>query len=409
LRRCRFVSRSGLRGEARVAGIAEYRPERHFSGDPAFTLEQWADLAALALGDAGVEAKEVDGIVTVDFLREAKFFVPASVAEYCGFAVNFAEKVDLGGASPIGMIWRAAAAIELGLCNVVVGALPARPVPPEPRKQDDSADSIFGTMANEWGSPQAEFEIPFGNVAQNAGYAMIAQRYAAAYGYDPRAMAKISADQRISTCANPEAIFYGRPVSIDDVLNSRVIADPLHLLEIVMPCTGGGAFVVTSRARAADARHPPVRIAGFGEHLTHKTPTYMPDLTRTPVAPAATRAFGMAGIHPEDVDIAELYDCYTITVLLTIEDSGFCEKGEGMAFVRDHDLSYRGSFPCNTHGGQLGVGQAGMAGGFSQVAEAVRQLRHDVGERQVPHCEVAYVSGTGGIMSEQAALILTAG
>jgi acetyl-CoA acetyltransferase len=307
------------------------------------------------------------------------------------------------------MIWRAAAAIELGLCNVIVGALPARPVPPKPREQDDGAESIFGTMANEWGSPQAEFEIPFGNVAQNAGYAMIAQRYAAEYGYDARAMAKISADQRISTCANPEAIFYGRPVSIDDVLNSRVIADPLHLLEIVMPCTGGGAFVVTNRARAADARHPPVRIAGFGEHLTHKTPTYMPDLTRTPVAPAATRAFGMAGIHPEDVDVAELYDCYTITVLLTIEDSGFCKKGEGMAFVRDHDLSYRGSFPCNTHGGQLGVGQAGMAGGFSQVAEAVRQLRHEVGERQVPQCEVAYVSGTGGIMSEQAALILTAG
>jgi acetyl-CoA acetyltransferase len=135
----------------------------------------------------------------------------------------------------------------------------------------------------------------------------------------------------------------------------------------------------------------------------------MRDLIHSPVGPPAQRAFAMAGISPRDIDLVELYDCHTITVLLTIEDSGFCDKDDGMAFVREHDLSYLGNFPCNTHGGQLGFGQAGMAGGLSHVSEAVRQLRGDAGKRQRPGCEVAYVSGTGGIMSEQAALILTAG
>jgi acetyl-CoA acetyltransferase len=126
----------------------------------------------------------------------------------------------------------------------------------------------------------------------------------------------------------------------------------------------------------------------------------------TPVAAAASRAFAMAGLRPDAIDMVQLYDCYTITVLLSIEDSGFCGKGEGMAFVRDHDLSYRGDFPCNTHGGQLGFGQAGLAGGMSQVVEAVRQIQGRAGERQVVSHDTAYVSGTGGVMSEQAALVL---
>ena len=141
----------------------------------------------------------------------------------------------------------------------------------------------------------------------------------------------------------------------------------------------------------------------------HKTPTYSPDLLHTPIGPAAEQAFSMAGIARAEVDVAELYDCYSITVLLSIEDSGFCAKGEGMAFVADHNLTYAGDFPVNTHGGQLGFGQTGLAGGFTQVTEAVRQLRGDAGDHQVAGCDTAYCSGTGGIMSEQTALILQGG
>src|SRR5438552_325309 len=397
---------TGLRGDAAVVGIAELAPQRHFAGEPSFTLEQWADLAARARDDAGIDARGAGGIVTANDVRETNMFIPATVAEYCGFTVSFAEHVDLGGASAVGMIWRAAAAIELGVCDVVVGALTARPVPPDPAPQPRDPRWMYGASSNQWGSPQAEFEIPYGNVAQNAGYAMIAKRYEAEYGYDERATAQIAADQRVSACANPDAVFYGQPITVDDVLASRMIAEPLHMLEIVMPCTGGGAFVVASAERAADARHRAVNIVGFGEHLTHKTHSYMPDLTRSPVGPAAARAFAMAGVRPSEADVVELYDCYTITVLLSIEDSGFCGKGEGMAFVRKHDLSYLGDFPCNTHGGQLGFGQAGIAGGLSHATEAVRQLRGEAGERQRASCDLAYVSGTGGIMSEQAALVL---
>ncbi|HZP31106.1 MAG TPA: thiolase family protein, partial [Acidimicrobiia bacterium] len=350
----------------------------------------------------------VDGIVCANDVRESNMFLPATIAEYCGFAVDFAERVDLGGASAVGMVWRAAVAVELGICDVVVGALTARPVPEPPEPVPVDPRVMYGASSNLWGSPQAEFEIPYGNIAQNAGYAMIAQRYGAQFGYDPRATAKIAVDQRTNALANPAAIFHDQPITVDDVLDSRMIADPLHLLEIVMPCVGGGAFVVAGREHARRARERNAFVAGFGEHLTHKTHTYMPDLTSSPVGPAARQAFAMAGIGPSDVDVAELYDCYTITVLLSIEDSGFCAKGDGMRFVRDHDLTYAGDFPVNTHGGQLGFGQPGVAGGLSQVLEGVRQVRGDAGAHQVPGCDTAYVSGTGGIMSEQSALVLVA-
>jgi hypothetical protein len=159
--------------------------------------------------------------------------------------------------------------------------------------------SPFGASSNITGSPQAEFDIPYGNLAQNGGYAMIANRYAAEYGYDPRATAKIAADQRANASANPAAVFRHEPITIDDVLASKMVADPLHLLEIVMPCAGGAAVVVTSADVARRvAKHRPVHVAGFGEHLTHKTPTYAPtccahrsDLPPT-VSPWQGAAFG---------------------------------------------------------------------------------------------------------------------
>lgn len=393
-----------LRGTAAIAGVFEHPAERTYTGPRSLGIEQWAELSRRALADAGIDPREVDGLVCGD-LRESDMFVPATIAEYLGWSVNFAERVDLGGASPVGMVWRAAAAIEMGVCETVVCAAPARPRPrsPDPRP---SAWTTFGASSGSWGSPQAEFEIPYGNVAQNVGYGMIAQRYAAEFGYDPRAVAKIAVDQRINACANPGAVFYGQPISIDDVLASRMIADPLHLLEIVMPCTGGAAVVVTTAERARASGHRPVHVVGFGERLSHKTPTYAPDLVRTPIGHAARQAFSMAGLTPADVDVVQLYDCYTITVLLSIEDAGFCAKGEGMDFVLQHDLTWRGDFPTNTHGGQLGFGQAGAAGGFSQLIEGVRQVRGAVAGRQVPGCDVAFVSGTGGIISEQTAVVL---
>ena len=393
----------GLRGDAAIVGYAEMKPERHPRYRRTFTIEQWADLARLALADAGIAASEVNGLVASG-LRESASFVPATVAEYLGIHTNFAERVDIGGASSAGAVWRAAAAIELGLCDVVVIATPSSPIPEPPG--GPMMRQMLGASSGDWGSPQAEFDIPYGNLAQNCGYAMIAQRYAHEYGYDERALAKIAVDQRTNACANPDAIFYGSPITIDDVLNSPMIADPIHLLEIVMPASGGAAIVLAGRERARSTRNRPVWVTGFGEHLTFKTPTYAADFLDTPIKPAAEKAFAMAGISRSDVHMVAPYDCYTITVLLTIEDSGFCGKGEGAAFINAHDLTYKGDFPLNTHGGQLSFGQPGLAGGMSHVTEAVRQIQHRAAGNQMARCDTAYVTGNGGILSEQVALIL---
>lgn len=392
----------GLRGDAAIVGIAELKPVRRPTDPGKFTLEQWADLTRMALDDAGISPRELNGIVTAS-IAESASFVPSTVAEYLGAEVNIAEYVDLGGATAAGMIWRAASAIELGVADVVVCVAPSWPVPEPPGGRPDRG--YLGASSGAYGSPQAEFDVPYGNLAQNCGYAMIANRYGYEYGYQPEALAKISVDQRTNACGNPNAIFYGQPITIADVLDSRMIADPLHLLEIVMPCSGGAAVVLASRERAQRSKHRPVYVTGFGERVTYKTPTYARHLLDSPIKEAADQAFTMAGLQRSDVDMISVYDCYTITVLMTIEDAGFCPKGEGQRFVLEHDLTYKGDFPCNTHGGQLGFGQPGLAGGMSHVTEGARQIMGRAWDNQMAKCDVAFVGGNGGIMSEQVGLI----
>jgi acetyl-CoA acetyltransferase len=392
----------GLRGDAAIVGFAEYKHERKFTGTPSLEIEQWADLTKRCLDDAGLVASDINGIISQD-IPEATVLAPATIVEYLGQPVNFAERLDLGGVNAVGAIWRAAAAIELGICDVVVCAMPSLPVPENP---NPGPANYWGAMSAAWGSPQGEFEIPYGNLAQNCGYAMIAQRYKEEFGYDERAMAKFVADQRKSAAVNPDAVFFGKPATEDDVLNSRMIADPLHMLEIVMPVWGGGAIIMASREVAQRCKHRPAWITGFGEHVTIKTPTYAKSMVHTPVGPASRQAFEMAGVKHSDVDAIQIYDCYSITGLLTIEDAGFCNKGEGQRFIMEHDLSYEGNFPCNTHGGQLGMGQAAFSGCMTHPIEAVRQIQGRAGDRQLKTCDTVYVSGTGGVMSEQAACIL---
>lgn len=400
----------GLQGKAALVGVAQYKPQKYATAPRMFHLEQVADLTLQALEDAGMELSEVDGLITsAPHFHEASCFVPAMAGEYLGVRLNFAEVVDLGGASSVAMVWRAAAAIELGLCNTVVCVLPSRMAPIS--EHDDHIKEVmkasrFGGHSTRFGAPEAEMDLPYGHMAQNTGYAMIAQRYGAVHGYDVAALARICVDQRFNACHNPDAMFYGQPITVDDVLNSRMVADPLHVLEIVLPAAGGGAMIVTRADRARTTRHRPVSIVGCGEHVSSKSPTYMADMLQTPIGPASAKAFEMAGMRPCDMHMAQIYDCYTITVMLTLEDAGFCEKGKGMDFLRNNDFTFKGNFPMNTHGGQLSFGQSGTAGGMSQVIEAVHQIQGRAGDRQLGRNDLAYVSGTGGVMSEQGALIL---
>ena len=396
---------TGLAGDAAIIGYVELPAQRVPQRRPAFVLEQWVELAAAAVADAGLPAERVNGLVTTA-IAETRMFAPATLAEYLGLSVSFGEFVDLGGATAAGMVWRAAAAVELGICDAVLAVLPgSRNVPTSSVRPAPEPDH-FGASSNLFGSPQAEFEIPYGNLGQNAPYAQIARRYQAEFGYDPRATAAVAVQQRVNACATPDAVFYGKPITIDDVLASPMIADPLHMLEITMPCHGGAAVLVANRALAAQSRHRPVWIRGFGERISYKTPTYAADLLRTPIADAAASAFAMASAQPADIDIASIYDCYTITVVMSLEDAGFCPKGTGMRFVAEHDLTFRGDFPLNTAGGQLSYGQAGMAGGMHHVCDATRQLMGRAGDAQVTDPNIAFVTGNGGIMSEQVALVL---
>jgi acetyl-CoA acetyltransferase len=389
------------RRQAAIVGLAEWAPQRRWP-NPMFTLEAYARLSREALDDAGMEPGEVDGILHTS-VPESPMFAPSAVVEYLGIGANFAEIVDLGGSSGAGMVWRAVAAIESGACDTCICVCSTIPAPPDPNAVPNPSRAYLG--ADAWGAPHGQFDIVYGLNNPNSHFAMLAQRYKHEYGYQPETLAKIAVQQRFNALANPKAVFR-QPITIEDVLNSPMIVDPLRQLEIVMPCSGGAAIVVTTMERAKQLKQRPVALTGFGEHISHKSTTYAPSLSVVPITAAADRAFKMAGVRREDIQMASLYDCYTITVLLTIEDSGFCKKGEAERFVQEHDLRYCGDWPLNTHGGQLSMGQAGIAGGMSHITEAILQVQGRAGERQVKNCERAYVSGTGGFVSEQTALIL---
>ncbi len=391
-----------LRGKAAIVGLGEFKPTRYTEG--ATTLGMLVEAGRQAIADAGLEMADVDGVVVENF-AEAPFMAPSTVIEYLGMRARFAEIVDLGGATGAAMVARAAMAIAAGLCETVVCLTGSR------REQRTTAGPKR-TASTGWAgrqvdrTPYSEFEVPYGAIGANFGYAMIANRYRHEYGVTPEQLAKIAVAQRYNACHNPNALFFGQPITVEDVLNSPVIVDPLHMLEIVMPCAGAAAVVVTTAKRAAKLRNRPAYILGAGEQTTHRSITYAPSLTDTAIKAAADAAFKMAGVRRKDIDVASLYDCYTITVLLTLEDAGFCKKGAGGKFVDEHNLQWNGDFPLNPHGGQLSFGQPGLAGGMSHVTEAARQVMGRAQGRQVKKCQFAFVNGNGGIMSEQVSLIL---
>jgi len=382
-----------LKGKAAVIGFAEMAPQKGAGGKTPLGII--GEVARDAIADAGLEKKDIDGLLTGMAIGDYSVLWPSVVADYLHLQPKYFNQVELGGASSAGMVWRAAAAIEAGMCNNVLCVL------------GDTWDSkTLGLRPPPFPRIEAEFDAPYGLIAANPGYALIAQRHMHEFGTTPEQMAKVAVDQRKNACKNPSALFGKKEITIDDVLNSRMIVDPLHLLEIVSPSTGGGAFIVARAERAKRSPNRPVYLLGAGEAGGHCSITHARSLTTSLVKPAAEAAFTMAGLTPKDMHFAQPYDCYTITVIVTLEDAGFCRKGEGGRFVAEHDLTYKGDFPCNTHGGQLSFGQPGLAGGMSHVIEGVRQLMGRGGARQVKDATVGYVNGNGGIMAEQCSLVL---
>ncbi|MGH3757576.1 thiolase family protein [Actinophytocola sp.] len=374
-----------------IIGAAERTPSR--SAEGVTVPELLVEIAGAAVDDAEIALRDVDGLLIAPRVIGSPLTMPATVGEYLGSTPSYLDIVDLGGATAVGMIARASAAIATGLCRRVLCVL-----------ADTLDPKSFYQRPVRWeGVPAAEFERPFGPMGTTAGYGLIAQRHAFEFGTTDEQRVKIAVDERANAAMNPAALYHGTPLSTEDVLASDLIADPLHRHEIVTPCTGAAAFVVAGDG-AGGARR--VSVAGYGELTTHVSPAQAGDLMTSGLAGAARRAFDDARVAPPDVDVALLYDCYTIAVLIALEDAGFCAKGRGGPFVAEHDLTFRGDFPLNPHGGQLSFGQPGLAGGAGHVVEAMRQLTDTAGDRQVDGCELAFVSGNGGIMGEQACTVL---
>jgi acetyl-CoA acetyltransferase len=356
-----------------------------------------AELARAAMADAGLDKGQIDGLlVTVPVFGYSAFY-PSVVADTLGLKLSYFDVAELGGASAAGMVWRAAAAIAAGLCDHVLCVTADIAV---------RGPTIFGQLLP---PSDLEFEQPYGASPPNAGYAMIARRHMHEFGTRPEQLAKIAVSQRGNALATPGALFGHAPITIGDVLESKVIFDPLHLLEIVSPCSGGGAVIVSRKTLAPKAAHPSVSVLGAGEAGSHVSITSRRDVTTSWAKASAAKAFGMAGVTPDRVDFAQIYDCYTIAVLMFLEDLGFCAKGHGGGFVDERDMGYGGDFPCNTNGGQLSYGQAGTGGGMIHVIEGVRQLMGRAGPRQIRDAGIGVVHGNGGVMADQVTLVLARG
>ena len=349
--------------------------------------------ARSALGEAGLALSDVDGLATTGVER----FSATAMAEYWGLEPAWVSSTMEGGSSFEFMVGAAVDAIRSARCRVVLISYGSN--------QRSAASRRLGGVI-EAHTPSAQYEAPYGVLSPLSLYAMAAQRHFHEYGTTGQQLAEIAVAAREWALLNPKAYRYGAgSITVDDVLASPMISTPLHRLDCCLVVDGGGAVVLTSLDRARDLPQAPVRVLGCGQSTTHISMSQMPDLTRTGAVEAGTRAFAEAGVGPEEVDVVELYDSFTITVLLTLEALGFCGRGEGGPFVADGRTRPGGTFPMNTNGGGLSYCHPGMYGVLLLV-EAVRQLRDEAGDRQVPGAELALAHGTGGLLSTHGTVIL---
>jgi acetyl-CoA acetyltransferase len=384
--------RRELRGRAAIVGVADAVSPTGELDRHGRALE--ADVIAEALDDAGLTPADVDGLAS-----SAGPMSTLQLAEYLGIHPRWTDTTSIGGSSFEVHVEHASAAIGFGLADVVVSVYAS--TPRSDRRRPGGAPQRRPDM---YGSPLLEFEAPYGLRMPIGAYAMAASRHMARFGTTPEQLARIAVDTRAWAAMNPRAR-YRDPITVDDVLASPMECEPLHLLDCCLVTDGAGAVVVTGADRAADLRCPPAYVLGVGTAHDHSTISQMPDLTTTCGAVSGAGAFAMAGIKPDDVDVALLYDSFTITVLLALEDLGFCAKGEGGPFVAGGALGPGGSLPAQTNGGGLSYTHPGQYGMFLLV-EAVRQLRGECGERQVADAEVAVAHGTGGVLSSTSTVVL---
>lgn len=373
-----------MRGAAAIVGISEAVSA---TGElPIWGRALEAKVIKEALADAGLELSDVDGV--------AHAWSSLDLAEFLEISPSFTEATYTGGSGYELYVEKAAAAIATGLAETIVVVYAATP-------RGDRKRGTGGWV--ETPGPRDEFEVPYG-LGLMGSYALAADRHMTTYGTTSEELAAIAVSTRAWATMNPDARFQD-PLTVDDVLSSRMLASPLHLLDCCLVTDGAGAVVVTSAERAKDLRKPPVYVLGAASSHSHNMIHAMPDLTVTPGAVSGPRAFAAAGITPGDVDLLMGYDSFTITALLHLEDLGFCKKGDAGQFVASGETAPGGSLPMNTNGGGLSYTHPGMYGIFL-LTEAVRQLRGEAGRRQLADPHIAVAHGSGQFLSAMSTVVL---
>jgi len=381
-----------LRGRTAIVGAADTRVGK--VPDLSAT-ELCVDAALRALADAGIGKDEVDGLVTCQSMAEPHMYHAETVAEYLQIFPKYCVTANAGGGTTFSVIRNAAAAIAAGICETVLISM---------------ADSLRSgltreqAMAMQSATGHPQFEIPYGPTVP-AFYALLARAHMDRYGTTSEQLAAVAVSARSYASQRPGAQMT-ETITVSDVLESRMIADPLHLLDCSLVSDGGAAIILTSAGNAGNFRNKPAYLLGMGEGHSHEHISQARDLTTSAAVQSGQEAYAMAGLTPADIDLAQIYDCFTPVVLIELEDLGFCQKGEGGAFVESGASAAHGELPMNTNGGLLSYCHPGNPGSMFGLTEAVYQLRGDSGPRQIGGAETALVHGQGGIMSSHATLIL---
>jgi acetyl-CoA acetyltransferase len=348
-----------------------------------------------AVEDAGLRLDQVDGLLLSSGVKQE--LDPQFAATLGLFELSLLSSVNSFGASAGVMVAAAARAIAEGTASTVVCVFADSPL-----QRDRRAGSAWNSKPEELAGFRG-WQVAGGAVTPNLIYAMAARRHMERYGTTSQQLGAIAIAQRAWAAGNPLAQMR-EPMTLEDHQSSPWIAEPLHRLDCCLVSNGAVAVVVTATERAADLAEPPVHVWGYGQaHRPRRMAAGSEWGLRTGAVDSGRQAMARAGVAPADVDFLELYDCYTYTVLVTLEDYGFCAKGEGGAFVSDGRLAPGGSLPCNTGGGQL---SAYYMWGFTPLSEAIIQIRGSGGERQVPKNDLAIVSGNGGVLEYHSTLLL---
>ena len=374
-----------MKNQACIVGIGETKYTRG-SGSGLSLVGLQLQAAVHAIADAGLSNRQIDGLMPFPGLGTAEEFAANLGIEN----LSYAATINMGGAAPVASLQSAAMAVSSGVADYVLILGGWNAYSGSRTRQAVNAD----TSALPGRGIARDYYLPFGLTAPPQWYALMARRHMHEFGTTQEQLGAIAVAMRKHAQLNTNAVMCGRPLTIEDYLKGRMIADPYRLFDCCLETDGAAAVVVTTPERADALKHRPVHIMGVAAAQPYPADeiTNRKDIFNTGLSVAAPKAFAMAGIQPADIDFAEIYDCFTFEVLQQIEESGLCKRGEGGAFVEGGRIELGGALPINTHGGLLS--EAHVLG-VNHIVEAVRQLRGDAGQRQVKDAEIGLVTGWG--------------